>query len=84
MPKVDVRGSEVRLAIIRFKRLCDKLGTLKGIRENSHEVKATTQRKKDKDAAVKRLKKKLFKEEFDLEAAKKASRNRKRKHYDFD
>lgn len=77
MPKVEVRGNEVRGAIIRFKRACDKV-MKKRPRDCAYETKPTAQRKKDRDAARKRWLKKISKEQSDLTAAIKASRNRKR------
>ena len=77
MPKVEVRGNDLRHAIIKFKRTCEK-GSKKRPREDAYETKPTAKRKKQRDAARKRWLKKVFKEQSDLVSAVKASRNRKR------
>jgi ribosomal protein S21 len=61
MPKVEVTkcGGNVEVAIRRLKRMCDRLGVLKRMRELEHHVKATTKRRRDKDAARKRVLKRL-------------------------
>jgi ribosomal protein S21 len=61
MPKVEVSkcGGNAEVAIRRLKRLCDRLGVLKRMRELEHHVKATTKRRRNKDAARKRVLKKL-------------------------
>jgi ribosomal protein S21 len=61
MPKVEVSkcGGNAEVAIRRLKRLCDRLGVLKRMRDLEHHVKATTKRRRNKDAARKRVLKKL-------------------------
>ena len=61
MPKVEVTkcGGNAEVAIRRLKRLCDRLGVLKRMRELEHHVKATTKRRRNKDAARKRVLKEL-------------------------
>lgn len=64
MPSIDVHkcNGQVEVAIRRFKRLCDKLGLPKRMRELEHHVKKTTIRRRNKAAAVKRHMKRLSKE----------------------
>jgi len=61
MPKVEVMkcGGNIEVAIRRLKRMCDRLGVLKRMRELEHHVKDTTKRRRNKDAARKRVLKKL-------------------------
>jgi small subunit ribosomal protein S21 len=64
MPSIEVsrcRG-QVEIAIRRLKRLCDRLGIHKSLREREHYVKPTTKRRKDRASARKRLLKKQSKE----------------------
>lgn len=64
MPTIDVNNcnGQVEVAIRRFKRLCDKLGLPKRYRELEHHVKKTTDRRRNKAAAVKRHLKRQSKE----------------------
>ena len=60
MPRVDVSkcGGDVKLALKRLKRTCDRCGLPKRMREIERHTKKTTQNRRDKDAAIKRHKKK--------------------------
>lgn len=78
MPKVEVTkcGGNVDVAIRRLKRMCDRLGVLKRMRELEHHVKPTTKRRRDKDAARKRVLKRLSQEKA---AVAQRRRTKKRK-----
>ena len=60
MTTVDVSkcNGDVKLALKRLKRTCDKNGLPKRWREMERHVKKTTQKRKDRAAAVKRHQKK--------------------------
>ena len=47
------------MALRRFKRSCEKAGVLSELRRREHYEKPTTERKRKKAAAIKRLMKKL-------------------------
>ena len=60
MPSVRVRENEpFDVAMRRFKRACEKAGTLTEIRRREHYEKPTSMRKRQAAAAVKRHLKKL-------------------------
>ena len=60
MPGVRVKDNEpFDVALRRFKRSCEKAGVLSELRRREHYEKPTTERKRKKAAAVKRLMKKL-------------------------
>ena len=60
MPSVRVRENEpFDVAMRRFKRACEKAGTLTEIRRREHYEKPTSMRKRKAAAAVKRHPKKL-------------------------
>lgn len=60
MPAVKVKENEpVDIAIRRFKRACEKAGTLADVRKREFFEKPTQERKRKKAAAVKRYKKKM-------------------------
>ncbi|CAL4041988.1 30S ribosomal protein S21 [Buchnera aphidicola (Takecallis arundicolens)] len=63
MPIIKIRENEpFDVALRRFKRACEKSGILSEIRRREFYEKPTTQRKRAKAAAVKRLIKKLSRE----------------------
>lgn len=63
MPMIKIRENEpFDVALRRFKRACEKSGILSEIRRREFYEKPTTQRKRAKAAAVKRLIKKLSRE----------------------
>ncbi|CAL4042132.1 30S ribosomal protein S21 [Buchnera aphidicola (Anoecia corni)] len=63
MPIIKVRENEpFDIALRRFKRLCEKAGVLAEIRRREFYEKPTTQRKRAKASAIKRLSKKLNRE----------------------
>lgn len=63
MPAVKVKENEsVDIAIRRFKRACEKAGTLADVRKHEFFEKPTQERKRKKAAAVKRYKKKVSRE----------------------
>lgn len=63
MPIIKVRENEpFDIALRRFKRLCEKAGILAEIRRREFYEKPTTQRKRAKASAIKRLSKKLNRE----------------------
>lgn len=63
MPIIKVRENEpFDIALRRFKRLCEKAGILAEIRRREFYEKPTTQRKRAKASAVKRLSKKINRE----------------------
>ncbi len=65
MPNVVVRDSEpFDIALRRFKRICEKSGIYAELRRREYYEKPTSVRKRMKAAAVKRLKKRLFREEL--------------------
>ena len=59
MPQVDLGRckGQVDLALRRLKRLCDKLGIARRLREVEFHEKRTSQKRKQKAAAVKRQQK---------------------------
>lgn len=60
MPGVRVKDNEpFDVALRRFKRSCEKAGVLSELRRREHYEKPTTERKRKKAAAIKRLMKKL-------------------------
>jgi small subunit ribosomal protein S21 len=60
MPSVRVKDTEpFDSALRRFKRVCEKAGVISEIRRREFYEKPTTERKRRKAAAVKRLKKRL-------------------------
>lgn len=64
MPMVSVRENEpFEVALRRFKRACEKAGVPSKLRQNEYYEKPTEERKRKKTAAVKRDKKKRFKEQ---------------------
>ncbi|HEX4911138.1 30S ribosomal protein S21 [Permianibacter sp. IMCC34836] len=63
MPNVKVKENEpFDVALRRFKRACEKAGTLAEVRSREAYEKPTTERKRKKAAAVKRYAKKLSRE----------------------
>ena len=55
MPSIKIRENEpFEIAIRRFKRACEKAGTLSEVRRREFYEKPTTERKRKKAAAVKR------------------------------
>ena len=63
MPSVQIRENEpFEIALRRFKRGCEKAGILAETRRREFYEKPTTERKRKKAAAVKRLMKKLSRE----------------------
>ncbi len=63
MPIIKVRENEpFDVALRRFKRSCEKAGILADVRVREFYEKPTTARKRAKAAAVKRLAKKLSRE----------------------
>ncbi|KAA3627055.1 MAG: 30S ribosomal protein S21 [Proteobacteria bacterium] len=63
MPSVRVKENEpFDVALRRFKRACEKAGTLTEVRRREFYEKPTEIRKRKAAAAVKRHQKKLFKE----------------------
>ena len=63
MPQVKLKeGEPVDVAIRRFKRSCEKAGVLADVRKREFYEKPTQERKRKKDAAVKRYQKKLARE----------------------
>ncbi|QCI19641.1 MAG: 30S ribosomal protein S21 [Buchnera aphidicola (Brevicoryne brassicae)] len=63
MPVIKVRENEpFDVALRRFKRSCEKAGILAEIRRREFYEKPTTERKRAKASAVKRLSKKLTRE----------------------
>ncbi|CAL4318359.1 30S ribosomal protein S21 [Buchnera aphidicola (Eriosoma grossulariae)] len=63
MPIIKIRENEpFDVALRRFKRSCEKAGILSEIRRREFYEKPTTKRKRAKASAVKRLTKKLFRE----------------------
>ncbi len=63
MPSVKVKENEpVDVAIRRFKRACEKAGVLADVRQREFYEKPTQARKRKKAAAVKRYKKKVWRE----------------------
>ncbi|NCX94291.1 MAG: 30S ribosomal protein S21 [Gammaproteobacteria bacterium] len=64
MPSVRVKDTEhFDAALRRFKRACEKAGVLAEIRRREFYEKPTSVRKRMKAAAVKRLKKRLTRED---------------------
>lgn len=60
MPVIKVRENEpFEIALRRFKRSCEKAGILSEVRRREFYEKPTTERKRDKAAAIKRHIKKL-------------------------
>ncbi|QCI21953.1 30S ribosomal protein S21 [Buchnera aphidicola] len=63
MPIIKVRENEpFDVALRRFKRSCEKAGILAEIRRREFYEKPTTERKRAKASAIKRLAKKLTRE----------------------
>lgn len=63
MPIIKIRENEpFDVALRRFKRACEKSGILSEIRRREYYEKPTTQRKRAKASAIKRLMKKLSRE----------------------
>ncbi|CAL4318112.1 30S ribosomal protein S21 [Buchnera aphidicola] len=63
MPIITIRENEpFDVALRRFKRACEKSGILSEIRRREFYEKPTTQRKRAKASAIKRLAKKLSRE----------------------
>lgn len=63
MPNVKLKENEpFDVALRRFKRACEKAGTLAEVRAREAYEKPTTERKRKKAAAVKRYQKKLQRE----------------------
>ena len=63
MPGIRVKDNEpFDVALRRFKRSCEKAGVLSELRRREFYEKPTTERKRKKAAAVKRLMKKLSRE----------------------
>ncbi|VAX76245.1 30S ribosomal protein S21 [Buchnera aphidicola] len=63
MPFIKIRENEpFDVALRRFKRSCEKAGILAEIRRREFYEKPTTKRKRSKASAIKRLAKKLARE----------------------
>ncbi|VFP83506.1 30S ribosomal protein S21 [Buchnera aphidicola] len=63
MPVIKIRDNEpFDVALRRFKRSCEKAGILAEIRRREFYEKPTTERKRAKASAIKRLAKKLARE----------------------
>ncbi|WP_343182569.1 30S ribosomal protein S21 [Buchnera aphidicola] len=63
MPAIKIRENEpFDIALRRFKRSCEKSGVLSEIRRREFYEKPTTQRKRAKASAIKRLIKKNLRE----------------------
>ncbi|ABJ90517.1 30S ribosomal protein S21 [Buchnera aphidicola] len=63
MPIIKIRDNEpFDVALRRFKRSCEKAGILSEIRRREFYEKPTTERKRAKASAIKRLSKKLARE----------------------
>ena len=63
MPTVYVKeGEDVEYALRRFKRACEKAGILTELSRREAYEKPTSERKRKKAAAVKRLQKRLARE----------------------
>ncbi len=63
MPSVKVRNNEpFDVALRRFKRACEKAGTLAEVRAREFYEKPTWVRKRKAAAAVKRARKKMFRD----------------------
>lgn len=63
MPSIKIKENEpFDIALRRFKRSCEKAGTLAEVRRREHYEKPTTVRKRANAAAVKRHLKKLSRE----------------------
>ncbi|XBC40807.1 MAG: 30S ribosomal protein S21 [Buchnera aphidicola (Nurudea yanoniella)] len=63
MPIIKIRENEpFDVALRRFKRSCEKAGILSEIRRREFYEKPTTERKRAKASAIKRLAKKLSRE----------------------
>lgn len=63
MPIITIRENEpFDVALRRFKRSCEKAGILAEIRRREFYEKPTTKRKRAKSSAIKRLAKKLVRE----------------------
>ena len=72
MPSVRVRENEYfDVALRRFKRACEKAGTLSEVRRREFYEKPTEERKRKAAAAVKRHLKKLSRERFALQNLRK-------------
>lgn len=63
MPVIKIRENEpFDIALRRFKRACEKAGILSEMRRREFYEKPTTARKRAKSSAIKRLAKKLSRE----------------------
>ncbi|QNS01805.1 MAG: 30S ribosomal protein S21 [Buchnera aphidicola (Pentalonia nigronervosa)] len=63
MPIIKIRENEpFDVALRRFKRSCEKAGILSEIRRREFYEKPTTERKRARASAIKRLTKKLIRE----------------------
>ncbi|MGI4816674.1 MAG: 30S ribosomal protein S21 [Janthinobacterium lividum] len=63
MPIIKIRDNEpFDVALRRFKRSCEKAGVLAEIRRREFYEKPTTKRKRAKSSAIKRLAKKIARE----------------------
>ncbi|MFP3014402.1 MAG: 30S ribosomal protein S21 [Arsenophonus sp.] len=63
MPVIKIRENEpFDVALRRFKRSCEKAGILAEVRRREFYEKPTTVRKREKASAIKRLAKKLARE----------------------
>ncbi|WWO95513.1 MAG: 30S ribosomal protein S21 [Candidatus Dasytiphilus stammeri] len=63
MPIIKVRENEpFDIALRRFKRSCEKAGILAEMRRREYYEKPSTERKKAKTSAIKRLSKKIARE----------------------
>lgn len=63
MPIIKIRDNEpFDVALRRFKRSCEKAGILSEIRKREFYEKPTTERKRAKASAIKRLAKKISRE----------------------
>jgi small subunit ribosomal protein S21 len=67
MPSVNVNKGGFEKALRQFKRSCEKAGLISRARAIKRHEKPSQKRKRMRDAAVKRLQKKLFKQNEAME-----------------
>jgi small subunit ribosomal protein S21 len=67
MPSVNVNKGGFEKALRQFKRACEKAGLVSRARAIKRHVKPSQKRKQMRDAAVKRLQKKLSKQRETME-----------------
>ncbi len=67
MPSVNVNKGGFEKALRQFKRACEKAGLISRARAIKRHEKPSQKRKRMRDAAVKRLQKKIFKQNEAME-----------------